>query len=148
MNSDVSVLPSREQINILQSIMASMPQVDLSDHTKHHFADGMYIRELFRPAGTTIVGKVHKKEHFYIVLSGTVTVVGDGFRETITAPRIIKSQPGTKRAVYAETDAICITIHRTDSTDLEEIETELIEEDSTALFDEKNKVIEVQKCLG
>ena len=66
MNSDVSVLPSREQINILQSIMASMPQVDLSDHTKHHFADGMYIRELFRPAGTTIVGKVHKKEHFYI----------------------------------------------------------------------------------
>ena len=89
--------PTREKIEILQSLMSVMPQVDLSNHTKHHFADGMYCRELFRPAGTTIVGKVHKREHFYIVLFGAVTVVGDGFRETITAPRIIVSKPGTKR---------------------------------------------------
>jgi hypothetical protein len=119
--------------------MARLPQIDLSEHTKHHFADGLYIRELFRPAGTTIVGKTHKKAHFYIVLSGIVTVVGDGKRETYEAPAIIKSLPGTKRAVFAHTDAICITVHPTDSQDLQRIEAELIEPDDLALCDEHNR---------
>jgi hypothetical protein len=118
--------------------MTSLPQAELE--TRHYFADGMYCRELRRPAGCTIVGKVHKREHFYIVLSGEVTVVGDGWRERIKAPRILVSTPGTKRAVYAHVDSICITVHRTDSHDLDEIERELVEEDPTALFDAHNRV--------
>lgn len=102
--------------------------------TKHHFADGMYCRELFRPKDTTIVGKVHKREHFYIVLSGEVTIVGDGKRERVRAPRIFVSAPGTKRAVYAHEDSICITVHRTFETDLEAIERELVEPDETSLY--------------
>lgn len=125
--------------------MARMPQVELP--TKHHWADGMYCRELFRPAGTTIVGKVHKHEHFYIVLSGIVTIVGDGKRETIEAPAIFVSPPGTKRAVFAHTDAICITVHRTDSRDLDEIERELIEPDEKALFDARNQLKNVLEAL-
>ena len=100
----------------------------------------MYCREVFRPAGTVIVGKVHKREHFYIVMFGTVTISGDGYRETVKAPRIFVSQPGTKRAVYAHEDSLCITVHRTDSRDLDEIERELIEEDPTALFDAHNRL--------
>lgn len=134
--SELAEIPTREDIVRLQAALSQLPQLQLE--TKHHFADGVYIRELFRPAGTTIVGKVHKKTHFYIVLAGIVTVVGDGKRETYEAPAIIKSEPGTKRAVFAHTDAICITVHRTDSTDLETIERELIEPDETALFDAHN----------
>jgi len=136
--SELAHLPSREDIEKLQGAMAKLPQLELD--TKHHFADGMYCRELFRPAGTTIVGKVHKREHFYIVLSGEVTIVGDGKRERVKAPRIFVSQPGTKRAVYAHEDSICITVHRTDSRDLDVIELELIEEDPAALFDAHNRV--------
>jgi len=121
-----------EDVERLQASMASMPQVELP--TKHYFADGMYCREVFRPAGVTIVGKVHKKEHFYIVISGEVTVVSNGHREQIKAPRILVSQPGTKRAVYAHVDSICITVHRTIETDLEAIERELVEEDDRSLF--------------
>jgi len=135
---NIQTLPRREEIERLQTAAAKLPQVELP--TKHHFADGMYCRELFRPKDTLIVGKVHRREHFYIVLSGEVTVVGDGKRERIKAPRILLSAPGTKRAVYAHEDSICITIHRTDETDLDAIERELVEPDESALFDAHNRL--------
>jgi hypothetical protein len=131
-------LPKLQDIQKLQALMVTLPQIELE--TKHHFADGMYCRELFRPAGTLIVGKVHKREHFYILLSGEITVSGDGYRERFKAPKIIISAPGTKRAVFAHVDSICLTIHRTDLRDIDEIEKELIEPDETALFDFHNKL--------
>jgi len=118
--------------------MLQLPQAALT--TIHHWADGMYMRELFRPAGTTIVGKVHKREHFYVLLSGEITVSGEGYQKRLVAPQIMVSPPGTKRAVYAHTDSICITIHRTDSTDLDAIEVELTEPDTAALFDARNRL--------
>jgi hypothetical protein len=129
---------TRDDVEKLQQAMSVLPQAELK--TRHYWADGMYCRELFRPAGTVIVGKVHKKEHFYIVLSGEVTVSGEGYGERIKAPRIMVSKPGTKRAVYAHVDSICITIHRTEYKELKQIEAELIEHDPTALFDASNKV--------
>jgi quercetin dioxygenase-like cupin family protein len=93
---------------------------------------------LYRPKDTLIVGKVHKREHFYIVVSGEVTVLSDGIRERVKAPKIFVSKPGTKRAVYAHEDSLCITVHRTNETDLDKIEAELIEPDETALFDARN----------
>jgi len=131
-----AVIPTREDIERLQQAMARMPQVELQ--TRHYFADGLYCRELARPAGTTIVGKVHLREHLYIVLQGEVTVVGEGGPVHLKAPCILVSPPGTKRAVYAHVDSVCCTVHRTDSTDLEAIERELIEPDENALFDAHN----------
>jgi hypothetical protein len=129
----------RDAICALQAAMAQLPQAELP--TEHFFADGMYCRFLPRPAGTLIVGKVHRKEHLYIVCCGTVQVTqGDGAAREITGPAVLVSKPGTKRAVFAVTDATCLTVHRTDSTDLDEIEAELIEPDEAALFDAHNNV--------
>ena len=75
--------------------MMNLPQVQLQ--TAHFFADGMYARAVYRPAGTLIVGKVHKREHFYIVTKGSVQVSKDVYR----AGTVIVSKPGTKRAVLA-----------------------------------------------
>jgi hypothetical protein len=122
-------------IERLEDAMRKLPQ--FVPVTRHYFADGMYCREVFRPADTLITGKVHKKEHFYMVMSGTVAIVGQG---QITGPTVIVSQPGTKRVVYAVTDATCLTVHRTALTDLDEIEAELVEYDGRALFDARNEL--------
>ena len=125
-----------EDIHRLQAAAAKLPQADL--FTEHLFADGMYLRALFRPADTLIIGKVHRREHFYVIASGEVTILMDGHKERVKAPRIFVSKPGTKRAVYSHEDSLCFTVHRTDNTDLEKIEAELIEEDETAMFDSSN----------
>jgi hypothetical protein len=135
----MSEVVTLDKIKKLQAAAAKLPQCELI--TEHFFANGMYCRMLFRSADTLVVGKVHKREHLYVVASGTVTIVGDGCRETVTGPKVFVSKPGTKRAVYANTDATTMTVHRTDETDLEKIEEELVEKDDTAMFDYANKLI-------
>ena len=141
------IIPSKEQIEKLQAEMVKMPQAELQ--TDHYFSEGMYCRKLTRPAGTLIVGKVHKKPHFFLCAKGEIIAWTESGMRTLQPGDIIESQPGTKRVTYAISDAIGITVHKTDKTDLDEIEAELIEPDETALFDSSNKlkefVIEAQK---
>jgi hypothetical protein len=128
----------QEKVKALQNELSKLPQYE--PLTKHTFHGGMYCREVWRPAGVLIVGKVHKKEHFYMVVYGTVAITTDDGVKSITGPCLLNSMPGTKRAVYAETDALCMTFHRTDSATVEEAEAELVEEDLTAMFSIGNKV--------
>ena len=141
------IIPSKEQIEKLQAEMVKMPQAELQ--TEHYFSEGMYCRKLTRPAGTLIVGKIHKKSHFFLCAKGEIIAWTESGMRTLQPGDIIESKPGTKRVTYAISDAIGITVHKTDKTDLDEIEAELIELDETALFDSSNKlkqfVIEAQK---
>ena len=129
---------TKEQIERLQSQMAAMPQAELV--TEHSFSPGMYLRKVFRPAGTLIVGKVHKEPHFFLCAKGEIIAWTEGGMKHLYAGDVLESKPGTKRVTLAVTDAIGITIHRTDKTNLDEIETELIEPDTAALFDSSNKL--------
>jgi quercetin dioxygenase-like cupin family protein len=129
---------SKEQIERLQSEMAAMPQAELV--TEHSFSPGMYLRKVYRPAGTLIVGKVHKEPHFFLCAKGEIIAWTELGMRHLYAGDVIESKPGTKRVTLAATDAIGITIHRTDKTDLDDIETELIEPDTAALFDSSNKL--------
>ena len=129
---------SRERAEALQAEMSKYEQYE--PPTEHVFHGGMYCRQVWRPAGCLIVGKVHKKEHFYMVVSGTITVTTDNGVETITGPMLLCSKPGTKRAVYAQTDALCMTFHRVDSDTVEEVESELVEDDPNSMFAIGNKI--------
>jgi len=131
-------VPTREQIEALESEMKKMPQAEMV--TENYFSDGMYCRKLIRPAGTLIVGKVHKKDHFFMCVKGEIIAWSEKGMIKLNAGDIIQSKSGTKRVTLALTDAIGLTVHRTDKTDLNEIEAELIEEDDTALFDASNKL--------
>lgn len=131
-------VPSRDQIDRLQAEMVQMPQAELT--TEHFFSPGMYMRKVFRPAGTLIVGKVHKEPHFFMCAMGEIVAWTEKGMVTLRAGDVVESKPGTKRVTMAVTDSIGITIHRTDKTDLDEIEVELLEPDTTALFDARNEV--------
>ena len=134
-------VPTRDQIDRLQAEMATMPQADLQ--TEHFFSPGMYCRRVFRPAGTLIVGKIHKETHFFLCAMGEIIAWTETGMRRLQAGDVVESLPGTKRVTLAVTDAIGMTIHKTDKTDLDEIETELIEPDDSALFDSTNKLKQI-----
>lgn len=130
--------PVKDRVQALQDVMRTMPQYE--PPTEHLFHGGMYCRQVWRPEGCTIVGKVHKKEHFYVVVFGTVCVTTDDGVQTITGPKVLCSTPGTKRAVHAITDALCMTFHATDAITVEAAEESLVEADPDSMFEIGNKI--------
>ena len=129
----------RARVEHLQAEISKHPQYQ--PKTTHTFHGGMYCRQVWRDADVTIVGRVHKKEHFYYVVSGTVVVTTDDGLQTITGPHLLCSKPGTKRAVYSVTEALCVTFHRVDATTVEDAEAELVEHDPASMFGIGNTVI-------
>jgi hypothetical protein len=127
-----------DKVKALQVEVSKLPQYE--PDTKHYFHGGMYCREVFREAGILIVGAVHKKEHFYLIVSGTVAITNDDGVQEVTGPYLFSSKPGTKRAVYAITDALCMTFHRVESSNVEDAEAELVEHDPDSMFSVGNKV--------
>jgi len=113
---------------------------------KHSFSSGIYVREIFIPAGMLVVGKIHKHDHPNFLLKGEVLVVTEEGTEELVAPMSMISKAGTKRALYAKTDLLWITIHLnpTNTQDLDELEEEIIaqsyeEYEAFKLLENENK---------
>lgn len=139
-----AVVSMRQKVERVQEQLAALPQYE--PKTTHRFHSGIYCREVWREAGVMVVGKVHKKEHFYLIVSGTVCISdGIGEPQRFTGPHMIESMPGTKRAVFAETDVLCMTFHRTDATTAEAAEAELVEDDESSMYGPGN-LIKNQNC--
>lgn len=120
---------ARADIATLQAgLMQSEHQVSIEPI--HHFAHGVYAREVRIPAGILAVGKIHKTVHLCIVSQGDISVYTEteGLKR-IQAPCTMVCQPGTKRAIYTHADTVWTNIHGTHETNLEAIEQQFIAED-------------------
>lgn len=93
---------------------------------EHYFIDGVYVRSLFIPAGMVLTGKIHNKENISILAQGEISITNGTDVKTIKAPHIMVDKPGVKRLGYAVSDCTFINVIRTDLTDIEEIEKELV----------------------
>lgn len=108
---DIQPIAMREQIMALEKFMREMPnQIEIA--TTHHFAPGIYMREIFIPKGTTLTGKIHKTEHLNILSQGELSVWTEDGMKRLNASCVIKSKPGIKRVGYAHEDTVWITVHQ------------------------------------
>ena len=129
------VARSSEAVFRLEAEMRKHPQLDLE--VIHHFAPGIYARELFIPAGVLLTGKIHKTEHLNILAKGRIEISNMGESLELIAPQTFVSPPGTKRAGYAHEDSVWITIHPTEETDIEIIEQQVIAKDFGDMIEDK-----------
>jgi hypothetical protein len=108
---------------------------------RHWVCGGIYTRELFIPAGVTLTGKIHGRDHMCALLQGDLSVMGDRGMMRIQPPFACESKAGAKRVGHAHEDCVFATFHRTDLTDIDAIEDELFGDsdlswiDKTGLFD-------------
>ena len=107
----------------------------------HHHAPHVYGREMLIPAGTTIVGKIHRHAHLNVIVSGRAWVATEFGRREVRAGDIFVSEPGAKRAVHAIEDTRWLTIHPDldDTRDLAALERYVIAPDYPALDAEKQE---------
>jgi quercetin dioxygenase-like cupin family protein len=130
----------------LEEVMRGMPQVELE--TLHNFANGMYCRSVLIQAGSLVVGREHKTEHFAIIAKGRVTVRNweENENREYVAGDIITSRPGTKRVVFAHEDSVFMTVHRTKLTSIEKLEKFLVITEKDSLVGLGNKLKEPLLC--
>lgn len=119
---NLSLMP---KILALEEKMREFPQLDLP--VKHYHIEGVYVRELFIPAGTVLTGKIHNKENISILSQGELMISnGDSALRIIKAPYTVVDKPGVKRLGYAITDCTFINVLRSDKKTVPELEEELV----------------------
>ena len=107
-------------------------RLDVAAHTSHHFAEGLYIREMYLPKGTVLVGKEHLIENFFYLAAGRLTVWDGRTEVEIEAPWMGIVPKGAKRVGYAHDDVICFnTIPNADNcTDIPTLEARYFVDDT------------------
>lgn len=134
--SDIATLSTRDKIFVLENELRKRKQVELPLY--HYFAEGLYAREMRVPAGVMITGMIHSTETIGIMSKGRMVIWNDdGSRTAVDAPYTHVGKPGMKRVGYAIEDVVWTTIHKTDLTDLAEIEREqfVVADDNVSMFD-------------
>ena len=104
-------------------------EIEKTNPVKHLFADGCYVREIFNPANELLVTKIHKKTHPFFLMEGEMSILTEDGVIDIKAPYNGITKAGTKRVIYTHTNCRFITVHVTNSTDLSDIENEVIAKD-------------------
>ena len=127
--SKLSLVDNRKKITAACDFMKDLPQVECP--VIHRFSPGCYLREIFMPANTVVIGKIHATEHFNIVISGSAVVThlndkGEFVRVNLKAGDTFISQAHVQKIVEVIEDCTWQTIHVTDKTDLDEIEKDVI----------------------
>jgi len=112
----------------------------------HRFTPGLYIREIFMPAGSVLTSKIHKTEHPYVISKGVVSVwTADQGTVTLKAPHTGITKPGTRRVLFVHEDTIWTTFHVGEEDSVEAIEDRIIEKrDNRRLNTEQKEAL----CLG
>ncbi len=147
-NQQLLELPTiRQRVNAIEAEMKKQPQLELRH--ENYFSLGVYARALYIPAGTILVGKIHKYPQLNFLMQGTMKVlVGEEVKQ-ISSPFIVNSPAGTKRIAQALTDCLWVTVHGTNLTDVDEIESHFIaqDEDEFQRFVEELKINDMQLAL-
>lgn len=132
-------LPVNDQIESLEKELLNLPQVECP--LKHNFAPGVYMREITMPAGSFIIGHEHLTEHFNVVLTGKARVMIDGVIEDLVAPCYFISKPNVRKVLFILEEMKFATIHPTDETSVEVLESTLVRKSNSFIKFEEAKAL-------
>tara|TARA_Y100001938_G_C7996754_1_gene382513 strand:- start:325 stop:930 length:606 start_codon:yes stop_codon:yes gene_type:complete len=122
----------REKISELEEAITTADEgmtgdvLNKANPVKHTFADGCYIREIYNPPNQILITKIHKKEHPFFLMKGAMSILTEEGVQHIEAPYQGITKPGTKRVIYTHTECVFTTVHATENTTVEDVESEVV----------------------
>jgi len=98
---------------------------------QHTFTDGIYVRQMSMKKDSAAIGKIHKNNHIWFLMSGSVSVASETSSENYEAPCYVQAPAGSKRVLHAVEDCVWVNIYPnpTNTENLEELESMIIVED-------------------
>ena len=100
-----------QQIATLDAAIKSLPdQYDLAANTKHYFAHGTYVRELFVPANTVLTGMIHKHSCVNIMVRGKIRVISSAGTRDLEGYNVFVSGAGEQKAAYVLEDLVFLNV--------------------------------------
>jgi hypothetical protein len=116
-----------EMVGITVEKMLTLPQAPCP--VVHRFGPGVYIREVFIPAGTFSIGHFQKQSHSNFLVKGSVTMLnGDGTTTFLEAPFFYVSTP-CRKIGYIHEDMVWQNIYATTETNVDVLEKMLLDTD-------------------
>lgn len=113
----------RHHIRLLTDSLNALPESQqFVPEIRHTFLRGIYMREMFIPRGTVLVGKVHRLDCINLVSRGDISVMTEAGAVRVQAGHQAVSPAGTQKVGFAHEDTIFINVFRTDATDVETID--------------------------
>lgn len=121
---DKKSISNIQNIKSLEKELLSLPQVPCP--VTHRFGPGIYMREVFLPKGSIIVGHHQNFEHINIFLKGKITFFKEDSEPLeLSAPWSFVGKPGRKIAFIHE-DSIWVNVYSTTETNIEKIESHFL----------------------
>lgn len=113
----------RERIKRLTNDMLALSAGDRREfEVRHTFLNGIYMRELFIPKGSLLIGKIHKMECINIVSKGDISILTELGSNRVTAGYSAVSPAGIQKVGFANEDTVFVNVFRTEEIDVGKIE--------------------------
>jgi len=96
---------------------------------EYFLSDGVYIRELFIPAETAVVTQLWKRDRFWIIAHGDVTLRSELGLQRIQGPHRQFAPYGSKVVLWTHEDTLWFAISGTDNPHSEGIKDDVIAQD-------------------
>ncbi len=112
---------------------------------EHQFINGLYVRMVRLPAGMTFTTKIHKVEHPFFLMSGKCRVMTEEGVVEMVGPMMGVTPPGTKRLMHIEEEVVWYTVHRTDKTNPQDVEEEVIAKDFKEFEYTEEQLLKIQE---
>lgn len=106
---------AQEKVSKLEKSMLHLPQIHCP--VRHHFAPGVYAREITIPKDTVLVGVVHKRDNLVVLSAGKLRLVTEAGFTDISAPHTLLCKAGSKNAAVALEDSVWTNFFATEETD-------------------------------
>jgi len=104
----------REMFDNLENALLKLPQISDEEYQlKESYSGGIYCRQFTIPAGALVTGRIYKRDHIEIMISGNVLIVSaDGPKKHYIGYNMIEAKAGKRQAGLAVEDTIWMTVYK------------------------------------